>query len=78
MKRKKLGHQRVVTISVCLPVTVELLVETLEDEVDDDTDWEIAEVRNSSCCVYPGEVAKQLDEDEYLNMCAKAYAAKDV
>jgi len=80
MKRRvtRGGHRRVVTISVCLPVTVELLVETMDDQVDESTDWDIAEVRRSWCSPYPAQISEQLDDDEHADMYKKALAAEDV
>lgn len=77
-KKRQLGHQRIVTVSMVLPVTVDLLVETCEDFIDDETDWEIAEVRRAHCEAYPQMVREQMDDETYDDMRAKAAKAEDV
>jgi hypothetical protein len=78
--KKPKKHQRVVHLGVVLPVSVELLVGTSDDDPDADSDWEILEVRHAHCETTARLVTESLT-DEDLDLAALnevAARAKDV
>jgi hypothetical protein len=75
-KAKK--HQRVIRMTIALPVSVELVVGTNEENPDADSDWEILATRNARCGdVSPRIVSEAMHEMDFAAMAAQAANAKD-
>lgn len=76
--------KRVVRVSVCLPVSVELVVQTNDpdpegDEWDEaEAEWDIVEVRKTQCEVTPRMVAESMSSVEWKAMSEAAAKAKDL
>jgi len=70
-------HQRRVRISVVLPVSVELIVGTNDDDPDEDTDWQILEARNPRCEVSRRDVEERMTSDDFAALNTAALAAED-
>ena len=69
-------HQRVVRISVVLPVTVELLVGTDDAKPREDSDWEILSVRSTSCEAGPRLVEENMAVEDFAALARLAVKAK--
>ena len=70
-------HQRVVRISVVLPVTVELLVGTDDARPSADSDWEILSVRSARCEATPRDVEERMHSEDFAELARIAAKAKD-
>ena len=75
---KKRQHQRVIRISVVLPVSVELLVGTDDDEPDKHSDWEILSAQDVSCEASARSVAENMHSADFAALAALAACAEDV
>lgn len=70
-------HRRVVRISVCIPATVVLEVGT-NDEPEDDTDWQVLEVRSANCEATPRQVTECMHDTDFEALAALAFSAEDI
>lgn len=70
-------HKRLVNISLVLPVSVELLVETEDDDPGSDSEWNIVEVRETRCEVTPRMVEEQMASVDLEALAEAAAKAKD-
>ena len=79
MKRKitKWKHERIVQISAVLPVAVELIVGTDDDDPGEDSDWKILSVRSANCEASPRMVEENMGEDESAELSRAAARAED-
>lgn len=74
MSRK---HQRVVRISVVLPVTVELLVGTDDAKPREESDWEILGLLSTHCETTTRLVEESMCGEDFAALARSAAKAKD-
>lgn len=77
MNREHRQHQRVVRISIVLPVAVELLVGCDDDKPNADSDWQILSVQSASCEAAPRLVEENMSSDDFAALAKIAAKAKD-
>jgi hypothetical protein len=70
-------HQRVIRMSLALPVSVELVVGTDDDDPSADSDWEILKASDPNCEVSPRLVSESMHEMDAAALAALAASAKD-
>jgi hypothetical protein len=70
-------HQRRIRISVVVPVSVELLVGTDDEDPDKDSDWEILEARDPRCEVSRRVVEENMHDEDCAALVAAAASAED-
>ena len=81
MKRKQVAkkwkHERKVRFGAVLPVSVELVVGTNEDDPDENSDWEVLSVRSANCDATPRTVMENMGEEDFAELARVAAAAED-
>ena len=70
-------HQRVIRISVVLPVSVELLVGNDDDKPNTESDWQILAVRSASCEATRQLVEENMSGEDFEELASAAAKAKD-
>ena len=71
-------HQRRIRISVVLPVSVDLIVGTDDDDPSEDSAWEILSVRSAKCEATSRMVEENMHDVDFAALAAAAAAsAKD-
>jgi hypothetical protein len=71
-------HQRRVRISVVLPVSVELIVGTDDDDPNEDSDWKVLSVPAANCEATPRLVEENMHDVDFEALAAAAANAKDL
>jgi hypothetical protein len=71
-------HQHRIKISVVLPVSVDLLVGTDDDDPSADSDWAILSVRSTSCEAEPRTVEESMSGEDFAALDAAAAKAEDL
>lgn len=77
---KRGPHRRRVQISISMPVTVDMIVETDDLYPSALSDWQIAEVRSISYDQKPGvrSVTECMHEEDFTELSVRAAAAEDL
>lgn len=75
---RQLKHQRVLRFSVVLPVSVELVVGTDDEDPNEDSDWQILAARDPSCEVTPRIVEENMRSADFSALAARAAETQDI
>ena len=76
--QKTRRRRRVVRFSVLLPVAVELVVGTDDDDPSKDSDWEVLAVQSANCEATPRMVQENMRGSDFEALAATAANAKDM
>ena len=57
--------RRRITVELCLPVTVEMIVGTDDDAPSAVSDWEVLEVVRAQCDATPRDIGEHATDDDF-------------
>ena len=75
---KNAKHKRRVKIGVLLPVSVDCIVGTNDDDPSEESDWEILSIRSATCEATPRMVSENMTDVDAIALAEAANNAEDI
>lgn len=74
---KRHVQRRTVSLSICAPVSVTLVVERDASDPDAPGDWEVVDVRRAECDLTAREATEHMQDADLVELDRRAEAAPD-